>query len=373
MNIPEDAVLEAVERIKSGEFKGRAIKVELEAHLDRHWDTDECYDYLMERLQKLGLVDDDDYWVKPLVYARFYNDGSVDSEFTFTLMLTDPKTVLLLPEIIKIWNDLCAIAGNKVDVRGAGMHMAIIQNPRGHYPDYNNITSSDMKCFANFKKSLMLGLPALFFLSTHNETSRRLGCREPRIEAGNAEHGHSKFNAIYYKGRALEFRVFDTCYDNPEAILDNVVVMANCLKYWTAKFTDPKLSKICKRILFGNDTSRKLERLYGSVEHMELLEAGLKLLKPSYRSLQDLYIERNFHLSKEYFLHAEERVREEARLDYEEYVERFEAALDVERKYAATEEFIAKRRATMHSLDSYIARRLQNYQNQSLGTTELKA
>lgn len=319
------AAVQAVDQLKAGPYKATAIKVELEAQLYRYsWETSDCHEYMMNALEPLGLSEAGQS-VFPLVFARTYNDGSVDTEFTFTLMLKDSKAILLLPKIIEIWNAMCQEAQGEqgLTVAGAGMHMALLNSSNGYYPDGGTMNSAQIKRFYHFQKSLTLMLPALYFLATHNEISRGLTCRYPQINISEASHGHAKFNAITYKGGALEYRIFDTCYDQPDAILDNVVVIANTMRYWTDKYLNPKLTKVANGVPFGVGGSNKLERFYVTVEQLELLNAGLKLLKPSYRTIKELKAERKFTLKKA-DLGSTASLLAEAKLQYEEYMERVE-------------------------------------------------
>jgi len=392
----DTAVIKAVNMMKSCDFKATAIKVELEANLHRDWDEDQCYDYMMENLELLGLTDGFN-WCGALKYAQFYNDGSVDSEFTFTLSLKDPKTVFLLPRIIEVWNDLCNECGdgNSQMVAGAGMHMALMNDPKCYYP--GRISEADSKRFVNFKKSMTLMLPALYFLATHNHISRRLSCRMPIIKTSNAEHGSDKHNAITYKGGALEFRVFDTCYDQPMAILDNIVVMANSMKYWTNRYKDPGLSKIADHIRFGHDGSRELERFYCTVAQIDLLNAGLELLKPSYKTITQLKAERNFTVDRHKIANAEREIVETARLEYGEYEERFMWRLELDNYYRLADYmqsehdkdrkagmYTIKRRANERlqaempkymsrkkNLDQYIEDKIRNFNGRNIGDFEL--
>lgn len=317
----EQEVIAAVERAKRSKYKVTSIKVELEANLNRIWGTETCYDFLMERLSNLGLSDGNDP-KPPLVFGYVYNDGSVDTEFTFTLLLDDSKNILLLPRVIEIWNTMCKKAGGTVDVRGAGMHMAWLNDKSGHYP--SAISQTNLSRFRNFRRSMQLLVPALYFLATHNDTSRGLEWRRPAIECSNVSHGSGKANAIHYKDGALEFRVFDTCYYNPDAILDNVCVMANSLKYWVTPYVNPGLDKITEIVHFGTDNSRRLARFYQTTTQYDLLEAGLNILKPSYRTIEELKAERKFDLKRPDEKFSDAEILADANSRYEEYKDRHE-------------------------------------------------
>lgn len=328
------AVIKAVEYFKSCPFKATGIKVELEANMNRDGDfynTELCHDWMMTKLEELGLATKDDgvelshgiytAWspVAPLKYAEFYNDGSVDSEFTFTLSLESPETVFLIPKIMDIFKGLAEANGNGMDVSGAGMHTALINNRDCRYDTTIRSSPGQNDRFNNFSRSMSLLLPALFFLSSPGKTSRALRFRTPKIATGNSD----KYTAINYRYGALEFRCFETCYDKPEQILDNIVVISNCMKFWKKTFKPSGLEKIVTRVKFGNDSNYDLERFYKSVEHIDLLNAGLEKLKPSYLTITQCKRQRSFDVSREKLADMDEEIKEEAKASYAEYEERW--------------------------------------------------
>lgn len=334
-------ILEAVNKLKSGTFKATAIKVEFEADIDRNEGCEGALEIFMDSLSKLtgrswsndidGSWDEADAYdpIPEIAFIRCYNDGSVDTEITVTLKLDNPENIFMLPQMIQAWNEMCNACGDEMNVQGAGMHMALMNTSDYSYPGGRIDTAR----FGNFRKSMGLLLPALYFLGTHSEESRSLSFREPRIECNNETHGHGKFNAIHYKGGALEFRIFDTCYDKPEAILDNVVVMRNCMKYWSRTYINPGMDKVVREVNFGNDMDYRLERFYQTIEHIDLLALGLKRLKPSYLTIEELKTERNFKIDRRDILGWRKKVEDDAREEYQEYSERFDWGL-VSKRYS---------------------------------------
>lgn len=344
------AVLEAVQKLTDGVYGATAIKVELEADLDRSENIDTCFIAIFDNLSKRTGVSWDgnqlesdwegDTWATnptpEIAYARFYNDGSVDSELTFTLRLDKPENIFLLPKIVEAWNEMCSdMNGGEVNIEGAGMHMALLNNEDCTYPHHR----MDYDRFHNFQRSMTMLLPALYFLGTHNDISRPLEYRQPVIGCDGDAHGSSKFNAVHYKDGALEFRIFDTCYDKPEAILDNVVVMRNCMKYWSKTYTNPGLDKITRSVLFGNDTNYRLDRFYSKIEHIDLLNLGLRRLKPSYYSVAELKEERRFVVERRMIVGWRKQAEEEARNAYEEYSERYDWSM-IPKKYYLLYQFL---------------------------------
>jgi hypothetical protein len=321
------SVLQAVEKLKICPYKATAIKIELEANIERE---DSCEYFLKSWLEAIGSSGYDiqgygdeafAYDVTPeIAYVQVYNDGSVDTEITFTLKLDNPENVLLIPKYIEAFRDVSRRYGEIFDTQGAGMHLALLNNRNCEYP--SGISSANMTRFNNFARSLRLLLPALYFLATPNESSRGLEFRRPQISFTRDEHGYGKFNAITYKGGALEFRLFDTCYDKPEAVFDDICVMANCMKYWRMRFKNPKLDRICHSISFGKTYGYDLERFYCRMEHIDLLNAGLKLLRPDYYTIKELKQQRNFKVDKNRLQNTIKEFESQASNEYEEYQER---------------------------------------------------
>lgn len=217
---------------------------------------------------------------KALDFYRFYYDGSVDSEFTFTLPV---EAASVIPEIIEAFKSIGDQTGH-MDISGAGMHISVMQGS-----DYNNLRYLPPSKITNFKAEVSKLLPALFFLASADSKSRSLECRQPRIS--NSE----KYSAIYTRGdKLIEYRVFDTCYQRPEAVFDYIAVIAKTLEYYTD--TKKKVTEEKKRLMFGTD-SDALARFYQSAQALEVLEKQLKLLKPEYKSVATLKRERNFNLT----------------------------------------------------------------------------
>lgn len=384
----------SVQAMKDGQFKLTAIKIELEAHLDRsnsndycgecnegHIDCESCegmcdigceecgrggceecnqrgrircedcdgrgsvdcpdcgitgnnwgsvrvcQNYILSKLAPLGLAEvqpDGSYKpVKPLVFARFYNDGSVDSELTATLLMNKAENVLLLPKLIEAFSDLANEMGSAIDTRRAGMHTALLNSKDGYYETnrsrgkVSGPREGDKTRFKNFKRSMSLLLPALFFLGTSNDKTRAMEFRIPRVS------DIEKYSAIAYRGGAVEFRVFDTCYNNPDAILDNIVTMKNCMKYWRDTYRKVGVSNIARDVVFGLDGSDKLDRLFVTTTHIDLLNRGLQLLKPSYYSISDVKRQRNFTQNKVKINKTLRERQKQALVEYMEYEERY--------------------------------------------------
>ena len=174
-----------------------------------------CEDFIMEQLSQEAK--------DALIYKRFYNDGSVDSEFTFTISVDKVK---VLPEIIDSFNKLAEAVGNGMDVDGAGMHVAVLPHEsNGRYPVPSSFDMPADK-LQNFTTEVTKLLPALFIAATSGNFTRGLNYRNPKIE-------RDKYSAIHIVGgRCLEYRLFETCYQRPEAIFEYLQTIARTLEYY---------------------------------------------------------------------------------------------------------------------------------------------
>lgn len=313
-----------MKRAEKSQYGVKAVKVELEANLNRgDWNEEECLDFICERIaDDLGEDVDRDYTELStegaISFMKFYYDGSVDSELTFTVRLNNPENIFIVPRVIQAFKDLAEEIGNGMDVRGAGLHTAFLANEEGYYPDHDNYGGQRLR---NFRRSMTMLLPALYFLAASGEETRGLDFRRPSISADTHRA------AIDFRDGALEFRIFDTCYDKPEQFLDNVVVMCNTMRYWSDEYVPTGVEKIATSINFGTDNSDRLDRFYTSYKHIDLLNWGLKKLKPSYRTITELKRARKFKASKRDLVAKRKEIIASAKSEYREYVDRFEYRL----------------------------------------------
>jgi hypothetical protein len=262
--------------------------------------------------------------IHPLVYSKFYNDGSVDSEWTFTIAASATDVLMRMPEIIEIWKSLAETMGADMVTRGAGMHTALLNSEGARYPSEENQFSE----YLNFKTNTRLLLPALYMLAASDDTTRGLNFRRPRI--CNNDHR----SAIDYRGGAIEFRIFDTCYNDPQQILDNIVVIRNIMRYWTLDTIKKPITG--KTILFGVDNSNTLSRLYQTEDHIDVLNKGLRVIKPEYMTIREVKGKRKFKVTKRTIKKNYAQASTDAELRYTEYAQRFEWRKELEtlqRKY----------------------------------------
>lgn len=163
---------------------------------------------------------------KAIVYGEFYNDGSVDSEYTFTIKTSD---AIYLPEFIESFTKLAKAVDNGMDIDGAGMHIAVIPaESNGIYPVRTTIQFDNEK-IGNFTNEVTKLLPALFLAATSGNFTRGLNYRIPKI-------CDDKYSAIHViRNNTLEYRLFETCYQRPDTIFDYLETIARTLEY----FDDP--------------------------------------------------------------------------------------------------------------------------------------
>ena len=290
---------------------------------DDAWSNSRCLNYILDAV---GITDgNDSAYYQPenpdwLQFAKFYNDGSVDSEMTFTIRLDNPENIFKALPVITAFRSLADRIGNDINTEGAGMHVAWLFTEDCSYPlsyavdAYRGVRNH----MTNFRRAMGLMMPALFFLAAPangDNWTRGFGYRAPKVGFDG-----EKYSAIYFANGAMEFRVFDTCYDTPEQILDNVVVMSNCLKYFNATYNGPKVT--INSYGFGNEANRSLDRLYYEENTLDLLYKHIGKLKPKYYTMRMLRQQRAFKMSKKTIKSRSEAIRRNAELAWEELNDR---------------------------------------------------
>ena len=240
-----------------------------------------------------------------LTYGNFYEDGSVDSEFTFTVPIENVEDVLLWTEAFKA---LAYEAGDgNIDVSGAGLHVSVLPaTSNGRYPCGGQLPESNLNNFMNEVTKL---LPALFFLASSGHQSRDLGYRHASI-------GYDKYHAIStHDATSLEYRVFETCYDRPEAFYDYVKVIANTLKF----YADPSLKVSALGKTFGFNDGNECARFFSTPEQLRILNATVKHLKPKDKSFKKLKEERGVRYTIKSLASKEKAKIAQLREDYRIY------------------------------------------------------
>ena len=246
-----------------------------------------------------------------VTYAKFYYDGSVDSELTITIPVEEGEKSL---DILNAFKKLAEISsGGHIDTRGAGMHIAVLpEGCDGYYPADVRL---DARGLTNFINEVTKLLPALYFVGTSNHRSRTMQYRSPRIT------NDSKYSAIYTVGRrCFEFRVFETCYDRPEAVYEYLQVISNALKF----YADPtrKVKTLGKS--FGFPSSTEIANYYNTTEQLRILNATVKYLKPEDKSYKQMKAERGVKYTISSLATKEKSRLAQLRADYNEYKKHFD-------------------------------------------------
>lgn len=262
------------------------------------WSDQGCKEYLLNIVPKTAK--------DSLIFSKFYNDGSVDSEFTFTLPIEKAHMVVYF---IEAFEKLAREIGNDFNTRGAGMHIAILTSTDGDYPRNNSFNEN---YGANFANALVPLLPALYFLASADHNSRSLRYRVPEIAL------FRKYAAISGENGCFEYRIFETCYKRPLAFIDFMIVIAKTLRYFKETPTNTSL-KIGQ---LGIRDGEGIERFYFTAKHIEALDKGLAILKPDYKSIVELKRERNFKLDHKKLVELDNRRKEEWRKEFTEVKKR---------------------------------------------------
>jgi hypothetical protein len=303
------ALKKALNYIRSCPYKGKYIKLELEGQLNRNyddysigvstsWTNDRCSRFLKSHVSKEAK--------NALVYSKFYRDGSVDSEFTFTLPIMLAHYGI---EYIKAFKLLAEKIGNGLDVRGAGMHIAILNSEDGNYPGGNQLSSAHA---LNFATTMNHFLPALYFLSSCSHNSRALNYRVPKITLG------SKYSCISGSHNVFEYRVFETCYEKPEALIDFICVIANTLKFYKAKPVKFDFFNTVGKIKFKQGWG--LQKFFFTSKHLEALEKTVNYLKPSYKTFDELKKERSFKIDNNKLIIQDKMLENRYSKDYDRLI-----------------------------------------------------
>lgn len=276
-------------------------------HLGAVSNTNNCTRYMKRAVSKAAQ--------NVLSYGMFYRDGSVDSEFTFTLPIEHSEYIIEYIEAFKAVARVCR-PGRKMNVEGAGMHIAVIPTGcNGRYPTSVQLDSDKLN---NFITQVTKLLPALFFLGSAGPKTRAYNFRPPQIS-------HTKYSAIaLHQGHALEYRVFDTCYDQPTVVFDYIKVIANTLRF----YHDPKLTVKSIGKQFGFATSHNVADLYNTEDQLRILNATVKFLKPADKSFRQLKRQRGvYHTIGS--LKKDSSIRMSTlRKEYKRYSENYDSLVD---------------------------------------------
>lgn len=260
-----------------------------------------------------------------LNYCKFYYDGSVDSEMTFTLPTGKGEYIV---EFIEAFKKMSQEIGSGMDTDGAGMHIAVMKNGcRGKYPV--TTTTLESPKLDNFIREVTKLMPAMFLLASASDKSRPYRYRMPQIS-------NSKYSAIHVLSGCLEFRLFETCYERPTAVYEFLGVIDRALEF----YHDP--SKKVERIgidypfIAKKGTSKFVE----TVEQVRVIKKQLKYVVPKDTTIKEIQLTRGVKVSLgELNKKEKERLGELRRL-FQEHVRAYTVAL--ERPLSQREEAILR-------------------------------
>ncbi len=265
-----------------------------------------------------------------LVYSKFYEDGSVDSEFTFTIHIDHVEDVNHWINAFKALSEDCG--NSEVDVSGAGLHITVIPNSAGgRYPcqDYGlNPTN-----VGNFIENVNKLMPALFFLASADHKSRGISYRYPLVARDKYDCPQSAVGVCTHNDSCIEYRVFETCYDRPEAFGDYIQVIANTLKF----YSDPSLKVSALGQSFGFNYGDNIARLYDTPQQLRILNSTIKHIKPVDKSYKKLKQERGVNYTIKSLNLEEKKKIAQLRSDYQEYHKRAEEVTNITRVPRNTE------------------------------------
>ena len=164
-------------------------------------------------------------------YCMPVQDVSVGTEITVTV---DVLHLEILPDLVALFCDTCTESGNdprlqERAIRTAGMHMALLWSDK--YPVTRKLPRRRLE---NMKAALDRLKFALVLLGSDAVNTRSLLFRRI-VESSDSIESTGNHLIDYHAGTCVEFRVFDTCYEDPDRILENVVLMAKSLSWFDEK------------------------------------------------------------------------------------------------------------------------------------------
>lgn len=240
-----------------------------------------------------------------LTYLRFYNDGSVDSEITATLPIEKAHLALGLMDA---FGQLARHLGGHFDTNRAGMHLSLLTS--GTYPTSRRLNADKL---ANFSAQMTKLMPALFAAATHNGRTRPLQFRYPRVS------DIEKYSAIYtHGGTCLEYRVFDTCYGQPEALLEKIQVMAKSIEFYSAKKVALKCSRFYLDLPYDYESGTIVQSLT-TVPNVRALNETIAHLKPRGTKLGDFKAARHIDIKVKELMAQAKTLRSERKFEYQAY------------------------------------------------------
>lgn len=256
------------------------------------WNESQCHDYIMEYLVRHDLAETTDDGVtlghtgitsyyrplSPLKYVEFYEDGSVDSEITFTVEIDRVDVCMTMFDALE---SLADEIGNGIETNGAGMHITLLTS--GRYPVRGCLPEANIQ---NFRGQVQKLLPALFVAAMATESTREYRFRMPQVSRSD------KYSAIYTHGdTCLEYRLFETCYERPEALYEFLGTIAKTLEYYINP--DKLVHSIGETYEFHGDGCK----LANTPEQVKVLKRQMKFVRPQGYSIKQITDVRGIELS----------------------------------------------------------------------------
>lgn len=280
--------------------EGNEIEVECEfcygegsfAQEREPWSEQSCHEFIMEYLTRKGLAERTDsgrclgstgletyYWpIAPLKYVEFYDDGSVDSEITYTVEIDRIDVCMTMFDALQALADEI---GNGVETNGAGMHITLLTS--GEYPIRERLPEANI---ANFKVQVQKLLPALFVAAMATKSTREYRFRMPQVSRND------KYSAIYTHGdTCLEYRLFETCYERPEALYEFLGTIAKTLEYYINP--EKRVISTGEAYEFHGDGNK----LANTPEQVKILKRQMKHVRPQGYSIKQITNVRGIDLS----------------------------------------------------------------------------
>ena len=262
---------------------------EVESEESCSYSTDTCQEWILDHVSKRAR--------DSLTYSSFYYDGSVDSEFTFTLRLEDAEYI---QEFIEMFSALSDKIGNGLDTSGAGMHIGLLPiESEGYYP-YDG-EGFNREGLANFTTQCERLMPALLCAAMSSPDSRPLYYRVPRVS-------YEKYSAIHVMdGTCIEYRLFETCFNNPMMVLDYIKTISETLKFYINP--NKKVKTLGKTIEYlDGDSIRTFLR---TAEDVKTVKGQLRYILGG-RKINEFFKARGFHLDGRSYRKNDRLMRKQA-------------------------------------------------------------
>jgi hypothetical protein len=206
-----------------------------------------------------------------IVFTRAYLDGTVDTEYTFTIAT---EAVRYVPDVIRAFQGYCDNNGGDFNSDNAGFHIAVLTERT--YPCQIGLNREKLD---NFKSQVTRLLPALMHEASPDRYTRGLEYRHIKIREYDGDSSN-KYSAIYIQTGAMEYRVFDPCYDDPEYVFEYIQAIASTLRYYSKRKLKANLYDRYE-IPQINGTRVSLGKLFEGYDNITALQNTLRYINPN--------------------------------------------------------------------------------------------